>query len=370
MATFDVAGMSFHAYLIGMMNCTSIFLENHLIIDGILNVRGDPEIKNSLFEIGITQYSGKSFTATIRPGAELNCYISKTLFNEDHKSIKIRTTLIIQGLLRARQTDLWIDKSVFILNGSNAMFDVASAIISIKDPEDLEKPKIEVIEGKICGPLGNIQLSIQSSNAFGFTLSPSCNENDPFPSTLYIKGNFSATVQTRIRNNHCDKIQMSHSDLNFRSIDTAVSVSSAFLDDNFNQSGVVWQVFEGPAHISNQNQSYGALSEFSYSKIAKSSLPLGQFSNTSGVYVYRCATNSSAYACSMCGPGKMMIGTECIECKSGHFSDSGNPHSCKPCAQGYFANSAGSSACIACLPGYVRNAIMNADQCYPCPAGE
>lgn len=366
MATFDVATVSFHAYLIGMMNCTSILLENHLIIDGTLNVRGDPLIQVSRFETGITQRNGKSFTATIRPGAELNCYI----LNEDDKSIEIRTTLIIQGLLRARQADLRIDKSVLILNGSNAMLDVASAIIRIMYQEHLEKTKIEVIEGTICGPLGNIQLSVQSSNAFGFTLSPSCNENDSFPSILYIQGNFSATVQTRIRNNHCDKIQMSHSDLNFCSINSAVSVSSAFFDDDFNQSGVVWQVFEGPTHISNQNQSYGALSEFSYSKIAKSSLPLGQFSNTSGVYVYRCATNSSAYACSMCGPGKMMIGTECIQCKSGHFSDSGNPHSCKPCAQGYFANGAGSSTCIACLPGYVRNATMNADQCYPCPAGE
>lgn len=366
MATFDVAGVSFHAYLIGMMNCTSILLENHLIIYGTLNVRGDPSIQVAHYETGIVQRSGKSFTATIRPGAELNCYI----LNEDVKSIEIRTTLIIQGLLRARQTDLRIDTSVFILNGSNAMFDIASATIRIKDVDLLEKTKIEVIEGTICGPLGKIQLSIQSSNAFSFTLSPSCNENDVFPSILYIQGNFSATVQTRIRNNHCDKIQMTHSDLNFRSINTAVSVSSAFIDDNYNQSGVVWQVFEGATHMSNQNQSYGALSEFSYSKIAKSSLPLGQFSNSSGVYVYRCATNSSAYACSMCGPGKMMIGTECIECKSGHFSDSGNPHSCKPCSQGYFANGAGSSTCIACLPGYVRNATMNADQCYPCPAGE
>ncbi len=349
------------------MNCTSIQLHNHLIIDGTLNVRATWYKINSFFT-GIFNQQGKSFNVTIRPGAELNCDIH----DQTHNHIQIETTLIIRGLLRARRTILEIDKSVLILNGPNAIFDVSNANIRIVYQENLVLSKIEVIEGTICGPLGNIEMSIQSRNTSSFTLSPSCNENDSFPSILYIQGTFSATLQTRIRNNHCDKVQLTYSNQNFHSYNTAVSVSSALIDDNFNQSGVVWQVFEGATRISNQNQSYGAHYEFNYFKISKSSIPLGQFSNTSGVYVYRCSTSSSTYACSICGPGKMMIGTgaECIECKSGHFSDSGNPDSCKACAPGYFANGAGSSKCIACLPGYVRNATMNADQCYPCPAGE
>lgn len=340
-----------HDFPPGIMNCTSIRLENNFFVDGTLNIRGNPLFSVTLYETGIVQRIGTSFSATIRPGAKLAFQI----LDEANTGIVVRAALYIQGLLYSGGTNIKMERSVLTLDGPNAVVDMSNAVIRTTDTNSM----IHANQGTICGHHGNIQLSIKSSNISLFTLSPSCNQNGLFPSILFIQGNFSATVQTRIRNDACDILHMTSSNRNFRSYNSAVSVSSAVLDENFLTSGAAWQVFEGTTHVSNENQSYGEEIWYDVLDSSKANFRLGQFSNSSGVFVYK-----------LCSPGTMVVGTECIQCKSGYFSATGQPYSCKTCEPGYFSAVMGSSQCEACLPGYVRNTTMSADRCHSCPAGQ
>ncbi len=335
----------------GIMNCTMIQLENHLFVDGILNIRGNPLFHIDNYETGIVQPNDKSFVATVRPGAKLAFQI----LDEANRGILIRATLHIQGFLFAGGTNINLDRSdtVLMIDGPNAVFDVSNAIV-----RTTTNSLIHAMQGTICGSFGKIRLTIQNSNRSLFILSPSCNENDSFPSILFIQGNFSATLQTRIRNNACDRLLMTSVGQNSRSYNTTASVSSVILDEKFLPSVATWQVFEGTTDVADQNHTYGNEIQLKNLNSSKGSFRLGQYSNSSGVFIYK-----------LCSPGEMVIGTECVPCKSGHFSTTGQPYSCKACAPGYFSAVAGSSTCKACLPGHVRNESMNADQCYPCPAG-
>lgn len=345
------------------MDCTMIQLENHLLVDGELNVRGNPMYQFLSYDVGIIQPYGKAFVVTIGPVATLTF----RPLNQNNKILDIKgTDLRIKGSVRAVGTVLQLHKSILILDGPSAKFNVSQAII--RRAGNLES-SIYAGQGTICGPFGNIQLSIQNGNTSRFTLSPSCHDNDQFPSVMFIQGNFSATLKTRIRNKECDKLEMTYSGQLFGSRETKVSVSSAVLDDNFQNNGRVWKVYEGVTYLSNQFYDYGDEMHHNLINSFQDTLRLGQFSNASGVFIYKCATNFSG-GCTLCGPGTMMIGTECVECKTGHFSESGLPHSCYACAPGYFSDMVGSAKCKSCLPGYIRNKTMDADQCFPCPAGQ
>jgi hypothetical protein len=341
-----------------------IQLENHLFVDAELNVRGNPMIQIYGYDVGIIQ-PYKAFVVTIGPGAILTF---RTL-DQNNTILDIkRTDLRIKGLVRAVGTELQLDKSILMLDGPSAVFDVSHAIIR-STRNQMQESSIYAGQGTICGPFGNIQLSIQNDNTSRFTLSPSCHDNDQFPSIMFIQGNFSATLKTRIRNEECDNLKMTYSGQLFGSRDTQVSVSSAVLDDHFQNNGRVWKVYEGVTYLSNQFYDYGVEMHHNLINSFQDTLRMGQFSNASGVFIYKCVTNFSG-GCTLCGPGTMMIGTECIECKTGHFSESGLPHSCYACAPGYFSNMVGSAKCKPCLPGYIRNKTMSADQCFPCPAGQ
>jgi len=390
-----------------------IQLSNHLNVDGELNIRGNELY--FLYETGIFQSNGFPFFLPIRSDATLKFQI----LNEDDKGIYIRTTVKVEGLLYARGVDIKMSyAAVIILNGSKAVFDVTNAIVRAVDNE-LTKPIIVAMQGVICGQFGIIQLSIQNNNASSFILSPSCQDSDTFPSTLSIMGNFSGTLQTRIRNNYCDQLKMMYSDQKFGGYNTKVSVSTAIFDASFENQGAVWQVFEGKSYISTELQNYAQDVQINAWNVTDTTLRLGQYTNTSGMYIYnKCVTNSTV-VCSLCGAGSMMIGTTCIECEAGYFSTSGYPYSCKACTQGFFSKKGaslctkcsagtfsnvsgaavcsqcaagmecksngctacdlceegkfsdveGSSQCKMCLPGYIRNRTMDAAQCYPCPAG-
>jgi hypothetical protein len=330
-----------------MINCTLVHLENHLIVEGTLNIISNPLFKIAFYEIGIVQPYGNSFMATIRPGARL-------VIQPPDKTDKlvIHATLLVQGLLLVGGTQVNMKNAVLILDGRKAMIDVSYSIIKATDATSF----IDAVQGTICGPSGRIELSFQNNNRSMLTLSPSCNENDFFPSILFIQGNFTAQLQTRIRNHVCDRITMINTNQNFLSYNADVSVSSAILDEDFVSRSALWQVFEGTNYISNGNQVEDI--QYKYHNSSKASLRLGQFSNSSGVFIYK-----------LCSPGTMIFGNECIMCNPGYFSTSGRPDSCKICVPGYFSAVVGSSQCSACLPGYVRNISMNADRCIPCPAG-
>lgn len=346
---------------IGTLNCTMVQLENHLFVDGELSIRGNERFNVPFYETGIVQPESTSFVTNIRPGAT----VTLRILNEGNKGIRIGTNVRIHGLLRAAGTHLQLERSVLMLDGPLAEFDVSSAEVRSVDDQQ-STSLINVSQGTMCGPFGKIQVPILTESASRCTVSPSCNEMDYFPSTLFLQGNFSATLRTRIRNKACDIIKMTNSDQQFGSYNSKVLVSSAMFDDDFQKHKTIWQVYEGVTFISNKSDADGE--EIPYNSVT-SSLRMGQFSNASGVFIYSCAANFSG-GCTLCGPGTMMFGTNCIECESGYFSDSGLPHSCKVCAPGYFSNVAGSSKCKACLPGYIRNTTMNADQCLPCPAGK
>jgi hypothetical protein len=327
-----------------------IHLENHLIVEGTLNFIGNPLFELAFYEIGIVQPLGKSFMVTIRPGAMLATQPpdqANTIIE-----IEICATLLVQGLLLAGGARFKMKNAVLILDGRKAMVDVSYSIIKTTDSTSF----IDAVQGTICGPSGRIELSFQNNNRSMLTLSPSCYENDLFPSILFIQGNFTAQLQTRIRNHDCDRIKMINTNQNSRSYTADVYVSSAILDKDFVSRSALWQVFEGTNYISNGNQ----VEDIQYDdhNSSKASLRLGQFSNSSGVFIYK-----------LCSPGTMIFGNECIMCNAGYFSAIGRPDSCKICAPGYFSAVVGSSQCSACLPGRVRNISMSADRCIPCPAG-
>jgi hypothetical protein len=397
----------------GVVNCTMLHLDNHFYVDGMLNIKGNELF--FLYETGIFQSNGFLFMLTIRSDAKLTLQ----MLNEQDKGVTIRTTVKVEGVLYARSVDIKMTyAAVIILNGQKAVFDVTNASVRAVDNE-LTKPIIVAIQGIMCGQFGVIQLSIQNSNASGFILSPSCDDRDTFPSTLSIMGNFSGTLRTRIRNNNCDKLKMIYSNQNVGGYSAKVSVSSVIFDALFEKQGAVWQVFEGKSYISNEQQAYGDDVGSNALGITEVNLHLGQYTNTSGIYIYnKCVTNSTV-GCSFCGAGSMLIGTKCIECQAGYFSDSGYPYSCKACPPGFFSRKSasmctlcsagtfsnasgaaecfkcalgtecksygcaackvcddgkfsdieGSSQCKACLPGFIRNRTMDAGQCYPCPAG-
>jgi hypothetical protein len=343
------------------LNCTTVLLENHLLVDGQLNIRGHERFFISFYETGIVQPESTSFVTIIRPGAR----VTLRILNQEKKGIKIGANCHIQGLLCAAGTDLKLERSVLMLDGPYAVFDVSSATVRSIDVEQ-SKSLINVTQGTICGPFGKIQVSLQSENATRCILSPSCTEVDSFPSIMFVQANFSATLRTRIRNKECDKLKMINSKQLVGGYNTQVSVSTAMFDENFQKSGKIWQVYEGVTFAANQIYADGVeIPHYATPGL----LRMGQFSNASGVFIYKCATNFSG-GCTLCGPGTMMVGTECIQCESGYFSDSGLPKSCRACALGYFSDAVGSAECKSCPPGHIRNNTMKADQCFPCPAGE
>ena len=117
---------------------------------------------------------------------------------------------------------------------------------------------------------------------------------------------------------------MINANQNSRSYTADVSVSSAILDKDFVSRSALWQVVEGTNYISNGNQFEDI--QYDDHNSSKASLRLGQFSNSSGVFIYK-----------LCSPGTMIFGNECIMCNAGYFSATGRPDSCKICAPGYFS---------------------------------
>lgn len=404
----------YHHVFTGVLNCTNIYLESDFVVDGTLSIIENPFFYISLYQTGIFQSKDESFTVEIRSGATLRLLVDAV------KGVTLQPIFHLQGFLIAKGTVIKMDESVVILNGTSAVLDVSNTTARAIRLQETKSVVIG-IQGIICGPMGSIQLPIQNNytNQSEFFLSPSCAATDPFPSILSIKQISFLTLQTRFRNNQSDMVLMTRSNNNVSVHNTAVFITTASFDDNFDKTRAVWQVFEGLVYDSQEIQDYNYEVQCAVCNALQANVNLGQFSNSSGVFVYnRCLQNSSN-ACIMCGAGSMMIGSKCEVCKPGFFSQNGHPNSCKACMPGYFskqeatmctmcpagtfshssgtetcskcksgtacsvtgcsqctvcdegkfADVEGFSQCKVCQPGYARNRTMTADQCYPCPAG-